>query len=226
MNTLENTSVLYLAKVLKRLLDVAWVLAWLISLAGLGILAVLIGTGSERIISSWAVQLPEAADASAFTEAGQGLRAILLSGAGELQFTDSSAGFYGLMVVQAVLIFGMVLAITYLLRQIFSDLLQRHPFTLANARRIRTIAWLFILILPLKILGIWLWYGYVAAAAKVAGYELVPWIPFVSATPKAGQLIITPEVGLDSLFVGLLLLVIAEVFRQGVLLKSENEAFV
>ncbi len=99
------------------------------------------------------------------------------------------------------------LLITYLLRQIFATLLREEPFVKENAHRLRKIALLIMLISPLRLLEdlyhYWFLTGNFKLANDVFAIDLV--------------------IDLQSLLTGLVLLIIAELFRLATLVKEENE---
>lgn len=229
MQTQEKSAASYIAKVLKRLLDIAWYLA-IAGVSGIFIVffvLVLTGSDNDQLDNYWPVEVGQAdmqLSVPPATEANY--RAKVVVNKGELRFFSDSAVLYLLKFSTLLLGGGVLLAIIYLLRAIFSDLSRNQPFTLENARRLRYMGWIFLLLLPVRLLLLLLFHGYIQDATKAAGFELQAWKPFFTQPIAEGQLRLAPVFDLQDLLFGLLLLVIAEVFRQGVLLKTENEAFV
>ncbi len=105
--------------------------------------------------------------------------------------------------------FAISLSITYLLRQVFRSLAQNNPFVLENARRLRVIAILIMLI----------------SITTLAHDATVNWflqqnflINNIYGAIRAPMVI-----DVKTLFAGLIVLVIAEIFRIGAHMKEEQE---
>jgi hypothetical protein len=114
-----------------------------------------------------------------------------------------------LMLGQFACIAAVTLTITYLLRKIFATLTVSggSPFIPENAVRLRKIAILIILLAPLNFINDF--YNF--------------WLVTTNFQSKENNF--TPDLKLDfqTLLIGLVVLVIAEIFRTGTQLQEENE---
>ncbi len=114
-----------------------------------------------------------------------------------------------LMLGQFACIAALSLTVTYLLRKIFATLTgsDGSPFIPENAARLRKIAILIILLAPLKFVNNF--YNF--------------WLITTSFRSKENNF--TPDLKLDfqTVLIGLVLLVIAEIFRMGTQMREENE---
>jgi hypothetical protein len=114
-----------------------------------------------------------------------------------------------LMLGQFACIAALTLTITYLLRKIFATLTVNggSPFIPENAVRLRKIAILIILLAPLNFINDF--YNF--------------WLVTTNFQSKENNF--TPDLKLDfqTLLIGLVVLVIAEIFRTGTQLQEENE---
>lgn len=132
---------------------------------------------------------------------------------GELQIEDTIP--WGLKAYSlAVMLLGMALSlgIIYFLRKMVASLREAGPFTSANARRMRWIALLVIGLGVAKWLFTWIYYRLLASKVVLAGIE--------AQMDKLSPL--TFGIPGDYITEGILLLLLAEVFRQGVVLQDEQ----
>lgn len=127
---------------------------------------------------------------------------------GQLTFNhQSSKQIIGFNLVSMWVSFAISLSITYLLRQIFRSLAQNNPFVVPNAQRLRLIAFLIMF----------------SAVTSFAHDALANWFlqqNFVlEGSGIRGHLVID----LKTLMAGLIVLVIAEIFRIGAQIKEEQD---
>lgn len=225
---MENPSTHYIARVLKRLLDISWYVVWLLAIIMLGMFVVFSATETNELSFTCPVEVSSGiawVGGNEFTE-NAGLQATLKAEVFHLVIKDTSIAFYSLGLIEVFIYLGVVLAIIYWLRAIFANILEGQPFVLENAYYIRYMGWVVLLLFPLKFIRVLFYRDYIEEAAATAGYQLQAWFPFFNQTLQEGELRMAVDYQLEAVVVGLLLLVLAEVFRKGVSLKSENEAFV
>ncbi len=133
---------------------------------------------------------------------------------GELQIKDAvpwGLRYYSLVV--GLLGMGLSLGIIYVLRRMVASLKDESPFTRANARRMRWVALLIIGLGVARWLFTWIYYRMLSSKVVLTGIE--------AQMDKLNPL--TFGMQWDYLTTGILLLLLAEVFRQGVALQDEQQ---
>ncbi|MFD3000358.1 DUF2975 domain-containing protein [Pontibacter toksunensis] len=134
--------------------------------------------------------------------------AALQLDSGKLTFNhQSSKQIIGFNLVSMWVSFSISLTITYLLRRLFRSLTQNDPFIVENAQRLRLIAFLIMLI-PLT---------------SFVHDFIVNWFLKQNFLIDGSGIRAHLNIDLKTLFVGLVVLVIAEIFRVGARLKEEQE---
>lgn len=127
---------------------------------------------------------------------------------GKLTFNHpSSKQIIGFNLLSMWVGFAISLAITYLLRQIFRSLAQSNPFVVPNAERLRIIAFLIML----------------SAVTSFAHDALVNWFLKENFFLPGSGIRAHLTIDLKTLFAGLIVLTIAEIFRIGARLKEEQD---
>jgi hypothetical protein len=144
---------------------------------------------------------------------------------GELTFTSSGAGYYLLKLADIIIPFAIAIWITWLARSLLLSLKTQHAFMAENPKRLRTIAVLLILLLPYSLIRAWVYHSYIRDRILMEG------ITYGTLTSNlAGEegpvLWLGWSPNLEALLAGLLLLVVAEIFRTGEVLKADNEAII
>ena len=207
MNALGRAS---LSSVLKVLLDVAWyatmvlgVVVALDALVGVG------GPGPGRL--DLEVHFDLDPGAYRILSESLGVEHAFIGGAvGKLVFGTHRVSLLLVYVGVLVVWFAAALAIIYELRQVVRTLVAGEPFARANAARIRFIGLVIILM-------------EIAKVAILTGFSLFVRNNF---TIEGLTLSVIPDPDLGDLgviFLGLVVLVIAAVFRQGIELREEQE---
>lgn len=134
--------------------------------------------------------------------------ASLALDSGKLTFNhQSSKQIIGFNLVFMWLGFSISLTITYLLRRLFKSLTQNNPFIVENAQRLRLISFLIMLI----------------PVTSFAHDAVVNWFLKQNFLLDGSGIRSHLSIDLKTLFVGLVVLVIAEIFRVGARLKEEQE---
>lgn len=102
---------------------------------------------------------------------------------------------------------GLGMAIIYQLRKIFATLVDGNPFLLANAKRMRTI-------------GVLIFGG--VLLQLIAGIS-IGWLIMEKVIVTGVAFSAKGELNMGGIFFGLVMLILAEIFRQGALLKEEQD---
>ncbi len=204
MKTMGRKSV---SSIVKVALDVAWYLT--IVLGVLLTLDVLVGLGGR---SPGRVDLmiqfePDPAAYSIESEALDVENAIIRQASGKLLFRSTNGSLLVAYLSLVIVWLGAALLIIHQLRSVFRTLVAGQPFVRANATSIRVIG---IVVIAMEIARFLL---LVAQSAFLRG----------SFTFEGLTLTAFPRPNLGVIFVGLVILVIAEVFRQGSELREEQE---
>lgn len=118
------------------------------------------------------------------------------------------------VLVVFLLLAAFVLAVTYLLRQIARSVETGNPFSIQNRNRIRWLGVLVMLTVPAE------WVGRLATG----------WLLHRHFEIHVGQLqqvrmpmVVLPELAYQNIFFGLVIFMIAEIFQQGIQMKSESD---
>jgi hypothetical protein len=137
-----------------------------------------------------------------------------------LSFEANDRSIKGFMMFKTVIQFAYIFVIFYTLRKFVLSLKSREAFTILNVRRLRILGLLLLLIAPLNWAGryfsrLWMNDHFILqqtdhSAAHSIGY-------------KIGFALGSGDFVWNWIFAGLLVLVIAEVFKHGLHLKQEND---
>ena len=196
-----------ISSVLKFTLDVAWyatiVLAIVVAIDVLGGVA---GASAGRLDLEVRFEL-DPGSYRVVSETYGVEHAFIVDAVGKLVFGSTDVTlllvYFGLLLVW----FGAALAIIYELRQVLRTLVDGEPFVQANAMRIHMIGLVIIFMEVAKVVILTLFSVFVRDNFSVEGFTL-------GVAPR-------PDLGV--ILVGLVVLVIAAVFRQGTELQEEQE---
>lgn len=108
-------------------------------------------------------------------------------------------------------IWGLWLTVVLELRRLFAGLTSGEPFLRSNVPRLRLIGWAVIAAMLAENLLDWGWVALMRAVLTVGG-----------ETPRVPLAFVFYEMRLDLLFVGVAVLVLAEIFRLGAALQEEQ----
>lgn len=163
--------------------------------------AVWVGIGTSSIIPIHRLELSPTAGAPALTDP------TLVKARGELRFHTRRFDLMLLSFLPMLLVAGAVLAGGWQLRQVLASVARGEPFVHTNPRRIATIGWIILLLAVLQPL-----LAYVPAAVVLRAAAIEEGIA------------LSPTLLLDgsTVLVGLLVLVLALVFREGARLHQEQ----
>lgn len=132
----------------------------------------------------------------------------------DVHFRSASRRFTLLMSVMILFLVGIFLYILKLLRDIFNSISHGSPFIRDNARRIRNIGWLMIAAQVMI-----LFWG----AGLLWIFQIPVTIPDVQVSVYWYPLVEEVQGALKGIFAGIIVLVIADIYRIGVEMKEERE---
>ncbi len=128
----------------------------------------------------------------------------------ELTLNLTKWWFLILIIIFTTLNFAVFLYILLQLRHILASLTEGNPFTLKNAKRIRIIGIVIIggeLLISLVMIGFAM---IINASVDIRGFQLI-WMKLIF------------EISLPTIFLGIVVLIIAEIFRLGVRMREDQE---
>jgi hypothetical protein len=125
---------------------------------------------------------------------------------GELSFQSPGRGLLSVFAVYLAIAMTIVAFVVFQLRRIVASTAEGHPFVAANAARIRFIGWVVIV-------G-----QLVEGVAEYIGHRALARTFVTEGVSLRGNL----DISLTTIFWGLVLLALAEVFRQGVAMREEQ----
>ncbi|MDP4150783.1 MAG: DUF2975 domain-containing protein [Bacteroidota bacterium] len=202
MKALGNKS---LSAILARVLTVLWWLEW-VTFAFVFTFAMVVAGVKKSFTLSIPVNYSAITLRKIIPVNNEFSAGVLNSTSGNLNLTlDSSWQHVALLLTALTTVFTLAIMITFQLKAIFSSFTRNLPFHDANIRRIRNIA--FVLI----------------------GYSVIQWLLILvvnrvlAANFRWEQVQLTYSFNLSALATGLVLIVIAEIFRLGATLENENK---
>ena len=126
-----------------------------------------------------------------------------------LSFEDSTLGRRLLQTLHNVVTIAIILLITYWLKNLFTNLAENKPFTEENSRRVQWIAWTVLFMVFFDVIKAFLYRAYTASTISLSGASLDKY-----------------DYSFDfrAFLLGLLLLIIAELFRRGNQYQTDSES--
>ena len=198
----------------------------IILLATVAIVATIIDDDST-LQSNWSIAVNQNLSTQSLSSDSEDIFDVALHVTeGTVQFSSSSPGYFFLKILDAVLIVTVTLVVTLLLRRVIISLSNKTPFSLKNANRLRTMSLLIVLITPYKMLQSFVYLGFIKQHITPVGAKFTEFGFDVKAVPRINEILLDIDIDFTPVFVGILVLVIAEIFRMGVELKQDNEAIV
>ncbi|MFA0960463.1 hypothetical protein AB9P05_01525 [Roseivirga sp. BDSF3-8] len=182
--------------------------------------------GEGELLSAWPVHFGgEGPFSTSLTITPPIQTGNLTAHTGELSFTSTGAAYYLLKMADIIIPFGLAIWITFTLRALFASLKKHGPFLPENPPRIRKTALLLLTLFPYSIVRCWAYHTYIANHLSVPDYTIADPAYLLSAS-EANTLWLDMSFNFEALLAGIILLVVAEVFRTGVVIKTDNEAIV
>ena len=198
-----------IASVLKVWLAVMWWLAWV----AVGVIAIAFtwsmftGNPADSFMD---VPVEFQLDEGAYQVESKHLdvsAASITDVSGMLRFTSASRPLMLIYAVFALLYAGVLLFVIRQLRKLFQSLVDGVPFTIENASRIRLIGLIVLAGEVVESFLVFVGQLYIDSRFEITGLTVDPGI----------------DIDLSTVFAGLVLLVIAEVFRIGTQLKEDQD---
>jgi hypothetical protein len=126
-----------------------------------------------------------------------------------LSFKDNTIGRRLLQTLHNVVTITLILLITYWLKQLFTNLAENKPFSEENSKRVRWIAWAVLFMVIFDVIKAFLYRAYTASTISLSGARLDRF-----------------DYSFDfrAFLLGLLLLIIAELFRRGNQYQTDSES--
>ncbi len=214
-------------RILRGLLQLALIVEVIAAVVVLATFTLTVFSEEDTLLSAWPVTLSEQPADVALTADDPTVYDLSLTvSQGVIRFSADTAAHYLLKLVDALLLFGVAITITVLLKRITNTLRASSPFVISNARRLRIIALLLIGLVPYDVLKGLVYRSFLMSRTSVISGEYISFFNGPSSSTENQPVWIDLPVDVQPLLIGLVLLVIAEVFRSGVLLRLDNESIV
>jgi hypothetical protein len=183
--------------------------------------------GEGELISSYDIKLlDQQAIAYDVTSKNASLNDLeLLMDKGSIMFSSNNIGYYILKIMDAIFILAVSIFITVLLKRIVKSMQDQHPFTIKNMHRIRNIAFLLMSLSAFSLIQSIMYRSYILRNVSIEGYEYADLFSFQS-DQSIDKIWVGLNMNIQALIIGFILLIIAEVFRIGVIMKLDNESIV
>ena len=200
---------------LKRVITVAWYLEFLLLLT-----LPLVFLDDGGLTYTWPLTLSQPDADPRITAASSGITAIKLHkdcyhedriSAQVVSFEDGTLARKLLQTLHNLAYIGVILFVTWQLKRLFESLAGDQPFRPRNASRVRAIAFAVVFLVFFDVVETLLSRLYTGATLAVAGARL-DWYDY--------------SFDGETLLLGLLLLIIAEVFRRGTDYQADSESIV
>ena len=128
-----------------------------------------------------------------------------------LSFEDASLGRKLLQTLHNVVTIAAILLITFWLKQLFSKLAANQPFENKNAKRVQWIAWAVLCLVIFDVIKALLYRMYTVSTISLSGATFDRY---------------DYSFDLRAFLIGLLLLIIAELFKRGHMYQADSESIV
>lgn len=181
-------------------------------------------SGEGELISTWDIEVSERRnDFSMISENAKTDDSKIIIDKGIIQFTSTSIGYYILKTVDAFIEVFAIILIIVLLRNTVRSIQRYHPFARENVRKIKYISFILILYSPYCLIKSLVYRSYIVNNIDVSGkvFTDIFSLPF---DLNENEIWLNLDLNIQALFMGIILFVIAEVFRVGVLIKEDNDS--
>lgn len=186
-------------------------------------------SGEGELISSYNVRITEqVSDLQLMSENSPIDNPKSLINKGVITFSSRNVGYYLLKLLDVIIVILPAIYIIVLLKKTLHSLQMGHPFTNKNALRLKHIAVILILTSPYNLIKSLVYRSYIINNIKVEKktYADVLDTIYLYFSPPANKVWLDLDINFQALITGVILLVIAEVFRVGILIKEDNESIV
>ncbi len=212
-------------KTLKLMINLALGLEVAMLFAVTAIFFITITSPEDKLISTWPVEVGSITQEYQLDATNDNVSDFALYiNQGNIEFVADNLGYYILKIVDAVFILFITISITVLLKRIFLSLDKGNPFITANVDRMRLMAILLMLLTPYSALKSWVYQSYIRNTFTIEGEHSPGWSSFFETS--SNSIWLSWQIDIQPLIVGLILIILAEVFRLGVIIKTDNESIV
>lgn len=178
----------------------------------------------EKLVSGWSALLPAKSTAYNVDFSEELETASAAAREVNIQFSTTRNDYYLLKFIETIFIFSIVIWITIVVGKIIGSLHRENAFTGSNAKHLRHIAILVAIFTPFSIVQSLIYRNYISKHISIEGKTFVH-----SLLPKelaSNEIWLDFQINVEYLFIGALLLILAEIFRIGLFLKTDNESIV
>jgi hypothetical protein len=224
METLRNKSVV---NILRWIFSIAFYVGAVVTVVVVAVSIMSTYPAEEsELVSSWPVFIsPQALDYK-ISPLHQNLHGLsITSTQAMIRFSSTDYSFYALRLFDLIARVGLWLFVIYLLKELFSSLASNYLFTENNIKKLRMVAILIICIMPLKLINGLFHYFYIKN--NVEGKPIILFPDVFTESQLANDKIwfaINPD--FHTLIIGLVILVLVEIFRIGLDFKRDNESII
>ncbi len=216
-----------LINTLKGCIILALILEILMAATVLIIFVTTIVSPEDTLLSAWPIEVgTESTDLFVSNNNTELSNVVITVNQGSVQFSSESVSYYLLKFLEAAFGFAITIGVTQLLIRILSSLQHQRTFTSENARRLRNIALLVMLATPYGLIKSLTYRGYILSNISIEGKEYTSLFSAFSHDLSSNQIWLSFDTNWQALLIGAVLLIIAEVFRIGVLIRTDNESIV
>ena len=177
-----------------------------------------------ELLSAWDIETPAAVDTYTINVSHADSAQVIVFG-GAIHFTASGIGYFTLKIIDSVFVFTVFILITVLLRTMLRSLEQGQPFTYKNVNRLRKMALLAAVITPYSFIKSLIYQTYITKHFTIEGYEFAGMFDF-NLTNINKKIWLVSDVDIAPFIGGIILVILAEVFHEGVLIKRDNDSIV
>lgn len=183
-------------------------------------------SGEGELMSAYNVELGQQPTTHSISAKSTTLNDLqLVINQGTIQFTSRNFWYSLLKMIDAIFLLTVSILVTLLLKKIIKSIQEQHPFTIKNTLRIRNIAFLLMSITPYSLIQSFIYRSYILKNISIEGLDYTELFSFESYN-LAGRIWVGLDVDVQPLIAGVILIIIAEVFRVGMIMKLDNESIV
>uniref|UniRef100_UPI00404B3962 DUF2975 domain-containing protein n=1 Tax=Flavobacterium sp. TaxID=239 RepID=UPI00404B3962 len=139
-------------------------------------------------------------------------------------FAANNFQYYFLKFFEAIVTLLIIILITALLKRIFFSLNKENPFSSSNLKRLKAIAFAVMAFTPFSIIQSLVYRNYISNHITIEGKNFVTSLNFRDLKPNEIWLDFNADV--QYLFIGAILLILSEVFRNGLYFKTDSESII
>jgi hypothetical protein len=226
METLRNKSIV---NILRWIFNIAYYVGAVVTVVVVAVSIITLYPAEEsELMSSWPIFIsPQALDYK-ISPLHQNLHGLSITSThAMIRFASTDYSFYALKLFDLIATVGLWLFVLYLLKELFSSLARNYLFTENNNKKLRMVGILIIFIMPLKLINGLFHYIYIKNNVHVAGKTIILFPDLFTQSQLANDKIwfaINPD--FHTLIIGLVILVLVEIFRIGLNFKRDNESII